>query len=70
MKKILILTMAAFAMASAAFAQSEAKDSVWAAKEAAKAKKVQDAQDLKEEQDRDLAVFKMIYILNGNYHQI
>ena len=60
MKKILILTMAAFAMASAAFAQSEAKDSVWAAKEAAKAKKVQDAQDLKDfkaKQKAELAAF-------------
>lgn len=60
MKKIFILTMAAFAMASAAVAQTETKDSVWAAKEAAKAKKVQDAADLKafkEKQKADLAAF-------------
>lgn len=54
------MTIAAFAFASAAFAQTEAKDSVWAAKEAAKAKKVQDAADLKafkEKQKADLAAF-------------
>ena len=60
MKKLVILTIAAFAMTSAAFAQAEAKDSVWAAKQAAKAKKVQDAADLKafkEKQKADLAAF-------------
>ena len=60
MKKFFILTMAAFAMASAAVAQTETKDSVWAAKEAAKAKKIQDAADLKafkEKQKADLAAF-------------
>ena len=60
MKKMIILTMAAFAMASAAVAQTETKDSVWAAKEAAKAKKVQDAADLKafkEKQKADLVAF-------------
>lgn len=60
MKKIIIMTVAAFAVASAAFAQTETKDSVWAAKEAAKAKKVQDAQDLKAfkaKQKADLAAF-------------
>ena len=60
MKKILLFTIAAFAMASAVFAQTEAKDSVWAAKQAAKAKKVQDAADLKafkEKQKADLAAF-------------
>lgn len=60
MKKTLVLTIAAFAMASAAFAQTEAKDSIWAAKEAAKAKKAQDAADLKafkEKQKADLAAF-------------
>ncbi|MCH5174999.1 MAG: FKBP-type peptidyl-prolyl cis-trans isomerase [Prevotellaceae bacterium] len=60
MKKTFVLTIAAFAIASAAFAQTEAKDSVWAAKQAAKAKKVQDAADLKafkEKQKADLAAF-------------
>jgi FKBP-type peptidyl-prolyl cis-trans isomerase FklB len=60
MKKILVLTVAAFAVASAAIAQTETKDSIWAAKEAAKAKKVQDAADLKafkEKQKADLAAF-------------
>lgn len=60
MKKIFLFTIAAFAMASAAFAQTETKDSIWAAKEAAKAKKVQDAADLKafkEKQKKDLADF-------------
>lgn len=60
MKKTLVLTIAAFAMASAAFAQTEAKDSIWAAKEAAKTKKAQDAADLKafkEKQKADLAAF-------------
>ena len=60
MKKSFILTIAAFAMASAAFAQTEAKDSIWAAKEAAKVKKAQDAADLKafkEKQKADLAAF-------------
>ena len=60
MKKILVLTIAAFAMAGAAIAQTETKDSIWAAKEAAKAKKVQDAADLKafkERQKADLAAF-------------
>ena len=60
MKKILGLTIAAFAMAGAAIAQTEAKDSIWAAKEAAKAKKVKDAADLKafkEKQKADLAAF-------------
>ena len=60
MKKILVLTIAAFAMAGAAIAQTEAKDSIWAAKEAAKAKKVKDAADLKafkEKQKADLAAF-------------
>ena len=47
MKKSIILTIAAFAMASAVFAQTEAKDSVWAAKQAAKAKKAKDAVDTK-----------------------
>ena len=54
------MTVAAFAIANAAFAQTEAKDSVWAAKEAAKAKKVKDAADLKafkEKQKADLAAF-------------
>ena len=47
-------------MAGAAIAQTEAKDSIWAAKEAAKAKKVKDAADLKafkEKQKADLAAF-------------
>ena len=47
-------------MASAAFAQTETKDSIWAAKQAAKAKKAQDAADLKafkEKQKADLAAF-------------
>lgn len=60
MKKSFIITLAAFAMASAVFAQTEAKDSVWAAKQAAKAKKVQDAADLKafkEKQKADLTAF-------------
>ena len=60
MKKFFILTIAAFALASAVFAQTETKDSIWAAKEAAKAKKVQDAADLKafkEKQKADLAAF-------------
>lgn len=60
MKKILTLTIAAFAIANAAFAQTETKDSIWAAKEAAKAKKVKDAADLKafkEKQKADLAAF-------------
>ena len=60
MKKFFIITIAAFAMASAVFAQSEEKDSIWAAKEAAKAKKAQDAADLKafkEKQKADLAAF-------------
>ena len=60
MKKILTLTLAAFAMANAVFAQTEAKDAAWAAKEAAKAKKVQDAADLKafkEKQKAELAAF-------------
>ena len=59
MKKSFIIIIAAFAMASAAFAQTE-KDSVWAAKAAEKAKKVQDAADLKafkEKQKADLAAF-------------
>lgn len=54
------MTVAAFAVASAAIAQTEKKDSIWAAKEAAKAKKVQDAADLKafkEKQKADLAAF-------------
>jgi len=52
--------IAAFAVASAAIAQTETKDSVWAAKAAAKAKKAQDAADLKafkEKQKADLAAF-------------
>ena len=56
MKKILTITLAAFAMASAVFAQTEAKD----AAAAAKAKKVQDAAALKafkEKQKADLAAF-------------
>ena len=60
MKKSFILTIAAFAMASAVFAQTEVKDSIWAAKEAIKAKKAQDAADLKafkEKQKADLAAF-------------
>lgn len=60
MKKIFILTIAAFVMTSAVFAQTEKKDSVWAAKEAAKAKKAQDAADLKafkKKQEADLAAF-------------
>lgn len=60
MKKSIILTIAAFAMASAVFAQTEAKDSVWAAKQAAKAKKAKDAADLKAFQNKqkaDLAAF-------------
>lgn len=60
MKKTLIFTLAAFAMASAVFAQSEAKDAAWADKAAAKAKKVQDAADLKafkEKQKAELAAF-------------
>ena len=47
-------------MANAVFAQTEAKDAAWAAKEAAKAKKVQDAADLKafkEKQTAELAAF-------------
>lgn len=59
MKKSFIIIIAAFAMASAAFAQT-AKDSVWAAKAAEKAKKVQDAADLKafkERQKAELAAF-------------
>lgn len=60
MKKVLILTLAAFAVASAVFAHTEEKDSVWAAKEAVKAKKVKDAADLKafkEKQKAELAAF-------------
>lgn len=60
MKKILILTIAAFAMSSAVFAQTTAKDSIQAAKQAAKAKKAQDAADLKafkEQQKADLIAF-------------
>jgi len=62
MKKSFIILTAAFAMASAAFAQTEKsdKDAVWAAKAAEKAKKVQDAADLKafkEKQKADLAAF-------------
>lgn len=60
MKKTFVFTIAAFALASAVFAQTETKDSIWAAKEAAKAKKLQDAADLKafkEKQKADLAAF-------------
>lgn len=60
MKKIFILTIAAFAFASAAFAQTEDKDAEWAAKQAAKAQKAQQAADLKafkEKQKADLAAF-------------
>ena len=60
MKKIITLTIAAFAIANAVFAQTETKDSIWAAKEAAKAKKVKDAADLKAfkaKQKADLAAF-------------
>ena len=61
MKRFFVLTIAAFAVASAVVAQTEeVKDSVWAAKQAAKAKKVKDAADLKafkERQKADLAAF-------------
>ena len=60
MKKAFILTITAFAMASAVFAQTEQKDSVWAAKAAAKADKAQKAAELKafkEKQKADLAAF-------------
>ena len=60
MKRTLICMIAAFAVASAVFAQTAAKDSIAAAKEAAKAKKVQDAKDLKAfqaKQKADLAAF-------------
>ena len=66
MKKIIIMTMAAFAMASAAVAQTEAKNALEGKadaavdKVAAKAKKIQDAADLKafkEKQKADLAAF-------------
>ena len=60
MKRAFVLTIAAFAVASAVFAQTEVKDSIWAAKQAAKAKKVKDAADLKafkEKQKADLAAF-------------
>ncbi len=60
MKKFITLTIAAFAIANAAVSQTEVKDSIWAAKEAAKAKKAQDAADLKafkEKQKADLAAF-------------
>ena len=55
MKKTFILTIAAFAMASAVFAQTEVKDSIWAAKQAAKAKKIQDAANLKEFKEKQKA---------------
>lgn len=54
------MTIAAFALASAAFAQTEDKDAAWAAKAAAKAEKAQKAADLKafkEKQKADLAAF-------------
>lgn len=57
MKKILMLTITAFAMANAVFAQTEAKDSI---KAAVKAKKAQDASDLKAfkaKQKEELAAF-------------
>lgn len=60
MKKTLILIIATFAMVNVAIAQTETKDSLWAAKEAAKAKKVRDAADLKafkEKQKVELAAF-------------
>lgn len=60
MKKSFILTIAAFALASAVFAQTEDKDAAWAAKAAAKAEKAQKAADLKafkEKQKADLAAF-------------
>ena len=55
MKKTFVLTIAAFAMASAVFAQTEVKDSIWAAKQAAKAKKIQDAANLKEFKEKQKA---------------
>ncbi len=60
MKKSFILTIAAFAMASAVFAQTEDKDAAWAAKAAAKTEKAQKAADLKafkEKQKAELAAF-------------
>ena len=42
-------------MASAVFAQTEVKDSIWAAKQAAKAKKIQDAANLKEFKEKQKA---------------
>ncbi len=60
MKKSFIMIIAAFAIASAAFAQTDAKDAAWAAKAAAKAEKAQKAADLKafkEKQKADLAAF-------------
>lgn len=60
MKKIVVLTIAAFAMANAAFAQTEAGDAVIDAKAAAKEKKAKDAAALKEfkaKQKEELAAF-------------
>lgn len=54
------MAIAAFAMASAVFAQTEDKDAAWAAKAAAKAEKAQKAADLKafkEKQKAELAAF-------------
>ena len=73
MKKILTLTLAAFAMANAVFAQTEAKDAAWAAKEAAKAKKVQDAADLKafkEKQKAELAAFIEAWQKGNQHHKL
>ena len=74
MKKSIILTIAAFAMASAVFAQTEAKDSVWAAKQAAKAKKAKDVADLKAFQNKqkaDLAAFARLRTDDGKkFHTI
>lgn len=60
MRKIIIMTIAAFAMASAAFAQTDAKDSIAAAKAAVKAQQKKAAEDLKAfklKQKADLAAF-------------
>ncbi len=60
MRKLIIMTIAAFAMASAAFAQTEAKDSVAAAKAAAKELQKKNAEALKAfklKQKADLEAF-------------
>lgn len=60
MRKFIIMTVAAFAMASAAFAQTAAKDSIAAAKAAAKVQQKKAAEDLKAfklKQKKDLEAF-------------